>query len=174
MQRHDAVKQYRLTPPLVKSTRHSHCLQVRSLNREIKKIQSQFVVSLAARSRKNCLARARFRFIVFFINGMDDPDRRTPREKKIRRAIVFFSSCQTSLGAVLIAMSFTAFASSSSDKIRRSCPYWSGFTVSEILLKHYTAFCAFRELNTGRKVPTIDILLNIPLSRYYLLVQLAS
>lgn len=56
-------------------------------------------------------------------------ERPPSREKKIKRAIVIFGSFQASLGAVIIAMSFTAFACSSSQKIRSACPYWAGFTV---------------------------------------------
>ncbi|XP_028402552.1 uncharacterized protein LOC114525419 [Dendronephthya gigantea] len=50
-----------------------------------------------------------------------------PRERKIRRGIVTLSSFQVALGAVIIGMSFTAFASTSSAKIRGASPYWAGF-----------------------------------------------
>jgi hypothetical protein len=52
-----------------------------------------------------------------------------PRERKIRRGIVMLSSSQVALGAMIIGMSFTAFASTSSAKIRGSSPYWAGFMV---------------------------------------------
>ena len=53
-----------------------------------------------------------------------------PRERKIRRGIVTLSSFQVALGGVIIGMSFTAFASTSSAKIRGASPYWAGFMVS--------------------------------------------
>ena len=63
-----------------------------------------------------------------------------PRERKIRRGIVIFSSFQVALGALIIAMSFTAFASTSSGKIRVASPYWAGFMVrfSFILLTGFS------------------------------------
>ena len=57
-----------------------------------------------------------------------------PRERKIRRGIIILSSFQVALGAVIIGMSFTAFASTSSAKIRGSSPYWAGFMVRVSLL----------------------------------------
>ena len=61
-----------------------------------------------------------------------------PRERKIRRGIVIFSSFQVALGALIIAMSFTAFASTSSAKIRVASPYWAGL---EDLLIIYCLYC---------------------------------
>lgn len=60
----------------------------------------------------------------------DETTDTAPRERKIRRGIVLLSSFQVGLGAVIIGMSFTAFASTSSSKIRSSSPYWAGFMVS--------------------------------------------
>ena len=53
-----------------------------------------------------------------------------PRERKIRRGIVVLSTLQVALGAVIIGMSFTAFAATSSAEIRGASPYWAGFMVS--------------------------------------------
>ena len=57
-----------------------------------------------------------------------------PRERKIRRGIVMLSSFQVALGAVIIAMSFTAFASTSSARVRSASPYWAGFMVRFLLM----------------------------------------
>jgi Na+-transporting NADH:ubiquinone oxidoreductase subunit NqrB len=76
------------------------------------------------RTKKEFKGGALALFIIYYMEGET-----APRERKIRRGIVMLSSFQVLLGAVIIGMSFTAFASTSSPKIRGSSPYWAGFMV---------------------------------------------
>ncbi|XP_071943247.1 uncharacterized protein [Antedon mediterranea] len=46
-----------------------------------------------------------------------------------RRATLGFGISQILLGLIIIAISFTAFAMSTSNRIRNACPYWAGFSV---------------------------------------------
>lgn len=48
---------------------------------------------------------------------------------KIRRTTLGFGVVQILLGVSLTALSFVAFAFTSSNRIRNACPYWAGFTV---------------------------------------------
>ena len=48
---------------------------------------------------------------------------------KIRRTTLGFGVVQILLGVSLTALSFVAFAFTSSSRIRNACPYWAGFTV---------------------------------------------
>lgn len=60
---------------------------------------------------------------------MNTQDTRNQQMFKIRRTTLGFGVVQILLGASLTALSFTAFALTTSDRIRNACPYWAGFAV---------------------------------------------
>ncbi|KAJ7394019.1 hypothetical protein OS493_003692 [Desmophyllum pertusum] len=60
---------------------------------------------------------------------MSAQDTRFQQMLKIRRTTLGFGVVQILLGIALTALSFAAFAFTSSDRIRNACPYWAGFTV---------------------------------------------
>lgn len=64
------------------------------------------------------------------IRKMNSQDTGTHQQiMKIRRTTLGFGVVQILLGISLTSLSFTAFAFTSSDRIRKACPYWAGFTV---------------------------------------------
>lgn len=60
---------------------------------------------------------------------------------KIRRTTLGFGVVQILLGVSLTALSFIAFAFTSSNRIRNACPYWAGFTVG-LSSFHLTKLCS--------------------------------
>lgn len=64
---------------------------------------------------------------------MSAQDTRFQQMLKIRRTTLGFGVVQILLGVSLTALSFAAFAFTSSNRIRNACPYWAGFTVSSFL-----------------------------------------
>ena len=56
--------------------------------------------------------------------------RRLIARPRPRRTTLGFGICQMILGLAIIAVSFTAFALSTSNRVRNACPYWAGFSVS--------------------------------------------
>uniref|UniRef100_A0A3Q2XLV8 Uncharacterized protein n=1 Tax=Hippocampus comes TaxID=109280 RepID=A0A3Q2XLV8_HIPCM len=46
------------------------------------------------------------------------------------RLLLYLGLCHLSLGAMVLAFSFTSMAFTSSARVRQSCPFWAGFFVS--------------------------------------------
>lgn len=63
--------------------------------------------------------------------------RRGASMQRPRRTTLAFGITQVILGLAIVAVSFTAFALSTSNRIRNACPYWAGFSVCIFL------FCIF-------------------------------
>eukprot|EP00057_Strongylocentrotus_purpuratus_P003642 XP_003727054.1 PREDICTED: uncharacterized protein LOC100890359 [Strongylocentrotus purpuratus] len=55
--------------------------------------------------------------------------RRGASMQRPRRTTLAFGITQVILGLAIVAVSFTAFALSTSNRIRNACPYWAGFSV---------------------------------------------
>ena len=56
--------------------------------------------------------------------------RRLVVRPKPRKTTLVLGASQMILGLAIVAISFTAFALSTSNRVRNACPYWAGFSVS--------------------------------------------
>ncbi|XP_022109137.1 uncharacterized protein LOC110989221 isoform X2 [Acanthaster planci] len=56
--------------------------------------------------------------------------RRLAVRPKPRKTTLIFGVSQMILGLAIVAISFTAFALSTSNRVRNACPYWAGFSLS--------------------------------------------
>ncbi|KPP60143.1 protein FAM189B-like, partial [Scleropages formosus] len=60
------------------------------------------------------------------------------------RLLLYLGLCHLSLGAMVLAFSFTSLAFTSSPRVRQSCPFWAGFFVSLFML--LSAVCVILSL----------------------------